>query len=105
MGHHGRHQKTQQGERAPQLPEPTTNETDQMQQLVSANDQVQHEDSYAWGQEIRCGSDIPSFSAVDELSNSEKLKNLYSVVKAEGSRLAQMEYVDVRWKIPRGKRR
>ncbi len=42
---------------------------------------------------------------VDELSDSEKLKNLYSVVKAERSKLAHMEYVDVRWKTPRGKLR
>ncbi|MFQ5862702.1 MAG: cell division protein FtsQ/DivIB [Candidatus Brocadiales bacterium] len=47
----------------------------------------------------------PLCQQVDELSDSEKLKNLYSVVKAEGSRLAHMEYVDVRWKTPRGKRR
>lgn len=40
---------------------------------------------------------------VDELSDSEKLKNLYSVVKTEESRLDHMEYVDVRWKTPRGK--
>lgn len=42
---------------------------------------------------------------VDELSDSEKLKNLYSVVKTEGSKLAHMEYVDVRWRTPRGRLR
>lgn len=47
----------------------------------------------------------PQCQQVDELSDSEKLKNLYSVVKAEGSRLAHMEYIDVRWRTPRGKRR
>lgn len=47
----------------------------------------------------------PLCQQVGELSDSEKLSNLLSVVKAEGPRLAQMEYVDVRWKTPRGKRR
>lgn len=51
-----------------------------------------------WGCPAQC-------QQVDELSDSEKLKNLYSVVKAEGSELAHMEYVDVRWKMPRGKLR
>lgn len=47
----------------------------------------------------------PLCQQVDELPEGEKLKNLMSVVKAEGQRLAQMEYVDVRWSTPRGKRR
>ncbi len=47
----------------------------------------------------------PLCHQVDELSDSEKLRNLYSVVKAEGPKLASMEYVDVRWKTPRAKRR
>ncbi len=42
---------------------------------------------------------------VDELSDSEKLENLYSVVKLEGSKISNMEYIDVRWKNPRGKLR
>jgi cell division septal protein FtsQ len=51
-----------------------------------------------WGCSEQC-------QQVDELTNSEKLKNLYSVVKAERSKLTHMEYVDVRWKTPRGKLR
>jgi hypothetical protein len=47
----------------------------------------------------------PLCQQAGELSDSEKLNNLLSVVKAEGPRLAQMEYVDVRWQTPRGKRR
>ncbi len=39
-----------------------------------------------------------------ELSDKEKLQNLLSVAKAEGTNLKQMEYVDVRWKKPLGKR-
>ncbi|HHT9133613.1 MAG TPA: cell division protein FtsQ/DivIB [Candidatus Avalokitesvara rifleensis] len=51
-----------------------------------------------WGCPVEC-------QQTNELSDSEKLKNLYSVVKAEGSKLDHMEYVDVRWKAPRGKLR
>jgi len=40
----------------------------------------------------------------NELSNEEKLKNLLSIAKTEGTNLKQMEYVDVRWKKPSGKR-
>lgn len=40
----------------------------------------------------------------NELSDEEKLQNLLSVAKAEGTNLKQMEYVDVRWKKPLGKR-
>lgn len=47
----------------------------------------------------------PQCQQVDELSDTEKLNNLYSVVKTEKSRLAHLEYVDVRWKTPRGKLR
>ncbi|MFQ5964486.1 MAG: cell division protein FtsQ/DivIB [Candidatus Scalinduaceae bacterium] len=38
-----------------------------------------------------------------ELSDYGKLQNLLSVIKEEGTELANMEYVDVRWKIPFGK--
>lgn len=40
----------------------------------------------------------------NELSNEEKLQNLLSVVKEEGAAIANMKYIDVRWKIPIGKR-
>ena len=40
----------------------------------------------------------------NELSNEEKLQNLLSIAKTEGTNLKQMEYVDVRWKKPSGKR-
>lgn len=40
----------------------------------------------------------------NELSNEEKLQNLLSVAKSEGTNLKQMEYVDVRWKQPLGRR-
>ena len=40
----------------------------------------------------------------NELSNEEKLQNLLSIAKIEGTDLKQMEYVDVRWKKPSGKR-
>ncbi|HHT9153854.1 MAG TPA: hypothetical protein ACFYEM_10070, partial [Candidatus Hypogeohydataceae bacterium YC40] len=46
-----------------------------------------------WGCPPLCGH-------VDELSNEQKLKNLLSIVKAEGKKLDQMEYIDVRWKLP-----
>lgn len=51
-----------------------------------------------WGCPPLCGH-------VDELSNEQKLNNLVSVVRAEGTKLDQMEYVDVRWKLPRGKKK
>lgn len=38
-----------------------------------------------------------------ELPEEEKLQNLLSVAKTEGTELEQMEYVDVRWKKPVGK--
>lgn len=40
----------------------------------------------------------------NELSDEEKLQNLLSVAKSEGTNLRQMEYIDVRWKKPVGKR-
>lgn len=40
----------------------------------------------------------------NELSDEEKLQNLLSIAKIEGTNLKQMEYVDVRWKKPLGKR-
>jgi len=39
----------------------------------------------------------------NELSNEEKLQNLLSIAKIEGTHLKKMEYVDVRWKKPSGK--
>jgi cell division septal protein FtsQ len=53
--------------------------------------------------QIRWG--CSSFCEVpDELSDEEKLQNLLSIAKSEGTNLKQMEYVDVRWKKPLGKR-
>ncbi len=40
----------------------------------------------------------------NELSNEDKLQNLLSIARIEGTNLKQMEYVDVRWKKPLGKR-
>lgn len=51
-----------------------------------------------WGCPPLCGH-------VDELSDEQKLKNLLSIVKTEGAKLNQMEYIDVRWKLPRGKKK
>ena len=51
-----------------------------------------------WGCPPLCGH-------VDELPDGQKLKNLLSIVKAEGKNLNQMEYIDVRWKLPRGKKK
>lgn len=51
-----------------------------------------------WGCPTLCGH-------VDELSDGQKLENLLSVVKAEGAKLSQMEYIDVRWKLPTGKKK
>lgn len=50
-----------------------------------------------WG----CSSLIRQTS---ELTNEEKLKNLLSIAMSEGTALKQMEYVDVRWDKPIGKR-
>lgn len=50
-----------------------------------------------WG----CSSLIKQTS---ELTNEEKLQNLLSIAKSEGTALKQMEYVDVRWEKPIGKR-
>ncbi len=50
-----------------------------------------------WG----CSSVIKQTS---ELTNEEKLQNLLSIAKSEGTALKQMEYVDVRWEKPIGKR-
>lgn len=38
-----------------------------------------------------------------ELSDEEKLQNLLSIAKSEGTTLEKMEYVDVRWEKPVGK--
>ncbi|MCF6157585.1 MAG: hypothetical protein E3K32_03210 [wastewater metagenome] len=46
----------------------------------------------------------PLCKTPDELSDEEKLQNLLSVAKVEGTSLKYMEYVDVRWKKPLGKR-
>jgi len=40
----------------------------------------------------------------DALSDEEKLQNLLSVAKSEGTNLQRMEYVDVRWEKPVGKK-
>lgn len=39
----------------------------------------------------------------NELSDEEKLQNLLSIAKSEGTNLKRMDYVDVRWKRPVGK--
>ena len=49
-----------------------------------------------WGCPLSC-------EKPNELSNYEKLQNLLSVAKEEGPNLANMEYVDLRWKTPLGK--
>ncbi len=55
------------------------------------------------GAKIKWGCPV-SCEKLNELSNYEKLQNLLSVAKEEGIGLANMEYVDVRWKTPFGKR-
>lgn len=44
------------------------------------------------------------FKRPEELTDEEKLQNLLSIAKIEGTSLKQMEYVDVRWSKPVGKR-
>lgn len=53
--------------------------------------------------QIRWGCS-PLCKEPNELSDEEKLQNLLSIAKTEGTNLKQMEYVDVRWKKPLGKR-
>jgi hypothetical protein len=53
--------------------------------------------------QIRWGCSSP-VKQTSELTNEEKLQNLLSIAKAEGTALKQMEYVDVRWGKPIGKR-
>jgi len=53
--------------------------------------------------QIRWGCS-PLCNEQNELSNEEKLQNLLSIAKTEGTNLKLMEYVDVRWKKPSGKR-
>ena len=53
--------------------------------------------------QIRWGCS-PLCNEPNEISNEEKLQNLLSIAKTEGTNLKQMEYVDVRWKKPLGKR-
>lgn len=53
--------------------------------------------------QIRWGCS-PLCNEPNELSDEEKLQNLLSIAKTEGTNLKQMEYVDVRWKKPLGKR-
>lgn len=53
--------------------------------------------------QIRWGCS-PLCKSPDELSDEEKLQNLLSVAKVEGTSLKHMEYIDVRWKKPLGKR-
>ncbi len=55
------------------------------------------------GAKIKWGYSASS-GQVNEPSNYEKLQNLLSVAKEEGADLANMEYVDVRWKTPLAKR-
>ncbi len=55
------------------------------------------------GTMIKWGSP-PSSEQLMELSNYEKLQNLLSVANEEGTDLSDLEYVDVRWKMPVGKR-
>ncbi len=40
---------------------------------------------------------------IDELSDAEKLRNLFSVAKQAGNKFVDMDYVDVRWIKPVGK--
>lgn len=44
------------------------------------------------------------FKPPEEPTDEEKLQNLLSIAKIEGTSLKQMEYVDVRWSKPVGKR-
>lgn len=53
--------------------------------------------------QIRWGCS-PLCNEQNELSNEEKLQNLLSIAKTEGTNLKLMEYVDVRWEKPSGKR-
>lgn len=53
--------------------------------------------------QIRWGCS-PLCKEPNELSNEEKLQNLLSIAKVEGTGLKEMEYVDVRWRKPVGKR-
>ncbi len=53
--------------------------------------------------QIRWGCS-PLCKEPNELSDEEKLQNLLSIAKLEGTNLKHMEYVDVRWKKPLGKR-
>lgn len=53
--------------------------------------------------QIRWGCS-PLCNEPNELSDEEKLQNLLSIAKTEGTDLKNMEYVDVRWKKPTGKR-
>ncbi len=53
--------------------------------------------------QIRWGCS-PLCNEPNELSDKEKLQNLLSIAKSEGTHLKMMDYVDVRWKKPLGKR-
>ena len=53
--------------------------------------------------QIRWGCS-PLCNEPNELSDEEKLQNLLSIAKTEGTNLKNMEYVDVRWEKPLGKR-
>ena len=55
------------------------------------------------GTEIKWGCS-PLCRVFDELSDVEKLRNLYSVASEVGANFTDMEYVDVRWAKPTGKR-
>lgn len=55
------------------------------------------------GTKIKWGSSS-LYAELNELSDAEKLKNLFSIAKVEGNKLKGLEYVDVRWDRPVGKR-
>lgn len=73
---------------------------------VDARDNGGRSDIILWtekGTMIKWGSPQSSEQLM-ELSNYEKLQNLLSVANEEGTDLSNLEYVDVRWKTPVGKR-
>lgn len=68
--------------------------------------QTRQSDIVLWtknGTRIKWGCS-PLCKTVDELSDTEKLRNLYSVASAAGNDFADMEYVDVRWTKPVGRK-
>lgn len=55
------------------------------------------------GTKIKWGSSS-LYAGLNEPSDAEKLRNLFSVAKVEGTKLNGLEYIDVRWDRPVGKR-